>query len=59
MWVLLLVFLASTAKPIVIERFVNQEDCQEKRDSVGFNMAEAYPYERDFVLVCQLQARVA
>jgi hypothetical protein len=58
MWWLVLVFLAFPARPIVIERFVNQEDCQEKRDKVGYNMAEAYPYERDFIVECQLQARV-
>jgi hypothetical protein len=58
MWLLVIVILAFPGRPIVIDTFANQEDCQEKRNSVGFNMAEAYPYERDFTIECQLQARV-
>jgi hypothetical protein len=57
-WMLLIVFLQWPFQSIVLERFVNEEECLDKRDQVGYDMAEAYQYERDFTIECQLQARV-
>lgn len=32
--------------------FHTEGDCQVERDRVGFAMADAYPYERDFFIAC-------
>ncbi len=58
MWLLLLVLLAPPlgVNPVyVLKTFDTQEECQARRDYVGYEMAESYPYERDFVIVCQFR----
>jgi len=44
-------------KSTVLNTFSTVEECQSERDRIGFAMAEAYPYERDFVIVCQLSLK--
>ena len=44
-------------KSTVLNTFSTVEECQIERDRIGFAMAEAYPYERDFVIVCQLSSK--
>lgn len=39
---------------MVLNAFATAEECQGERNRVGFEMAAAYPYERDFVIACQL-----
>lgn len=58
MWFLLIVFLQWPFQSFVLERFANEEDCLDRRDQVGYDMAETYPYEADFVIVCRLKPRV-
>lgn len=53
MWVLLLVFLNCQCPGIVLKTFDVEQDCQIERDYVGYEMAEAYPYEADFRIECQ------
>jgi len=57
MW--LLVILLLNAVPgldhvTVLNTFATPEKCQLERNRIGFAMAEAYPYERDFIIACQL-----
>lgn len=54
-WLLLLVFLTSTdgfSKQYVLNSFNTHAECQRERDSIGFDMAEAYPGELDFRIEC-------
>jgi hypothetical protein len=44
-------------KSTVLNTFSTVEECQIERDRIGFAMAEAYPYDRDFVIVCQLSSK--
>ncbi|MBY0248198.1 MAG: hypothetical protein K2Q17_11080 [Nitrospiraceae bacterium] len=58
MWLLVIVLLAAPIgiRPVtVLNTFETYEDCKPERDRVGFAMAESYPYENTFRIVCQLQ----
>jgi hypothetical protein len=37
----------------LLNTFDTAEECQTERNRIGFEMAEAYPYENDFIIVCQ------
>ena len=41
----------------VLNTYATYEECQRERNRVGFEMAAAYPYERDFVIVCQVSQK--
>jgi len=53
MWFLLIVFLAMPAHPIILERYANEQDCQDERNRIGRDMADSYPYVHDFDIVCR------
>ena len=56
MWFLLIVLLAPPPgiNPVtVLNTFVTYEDCQPERNRIGFEMAESYPYDNDFRIVCE------
>ena len=53
MWFLLIIFL-TTGQEAVLNHFTSAEDCQAERNRIGFDMAAAYPYDRDFVIACRL-----
>lgn len=58
MWLLVIVLLAAPIgiRPVtVLNTFATYEDCKPERDRVGFAMAESYPHENTFRIVCQLQ----
>lgn len=60
MWLLLMVLLnivPGLDKSTVLNTFATPEECEIERDRIGFAMAAAYPYERDFVIVCQLSSK--
>lgn len=60
MWLLLIVLLSDVPglnKATVLQRYATAQECQMERNRVGFAMAEAYPYDRDFVIACQLDGR--
>jgi len=60
MWLLLMVLLnvvPGLDKNTVLNMFATAEECQIERNRIGFAMAEAYPHERDFVIICQLSSR--
>jgi hypothetical protein len=62
-WVLLIILL--TAVPgvtqgivqgaFLLNTFTTQEACQQERNRVGFEMAEAYPGENDFLIACRFR----
>ena len=59
MWFLLMIFLSPELhSTMILAHYTTEEECQVMRDSVGFNMAEAYPQENDFRIVCQYRPRV-
>ena len=58
MWVLLIVLLAPPSgidRVTVLNTFATYEDCQPERNRVGFEMAESYPYDSDFRIVCEFR----
>jgi hypothetical protein len=60
MWLLVIVLLGAPIgiRPVtVLNTFATYEDCKPERDRIGFAMAESYPYENTFRIVCQLQDR--
>ena len=60
MWMLIIVLLnivPGLVKITVLNTFATSEECQIERNRIGFDMAAAYPYERDFVIACQLNPK--
>ena len=58
MWLLLIVLLAPPSgidRVTVLNAFESYEDCKPERDRIGFEMAESYPNENDFRIVCELR----
>ena len=58
MWFLVIILLASPPgidRTTVLNTFATYEDCQPERDRIGFAMAESYPYENDFRIVCEFR----
>ena len=64
MWILLIIFLAGngqgSAHRICINdnetricEFQTEHDCLSWRDYIAFEMADAYPYERNFIIACR------
>jgi hypothetical protein len=56
MWFLLIVLLnvvPGFSPNTLLNTYETVEECQRERNRVGFEMAAAYPYERDFVIVCE------
>jgi hypothetical protein len=57
MWILVIVLLSSMPgldKIMKLETYVTAQECQTERNRIGYEMAAAYPYDRDFVIACQL-----
>jgi len=57
MWVLVIVLLNTVPgldKIMKLEMYATAQECQSERNRIGFEMAAAYPYDRDFVIACQL-----
>ena len=60
MWLLIIVLLnivPGLDKIMVLNTFTTSEECQIERNRIGFEMAAAYPYDRDFVIACQLNPK--
>jgi hypothetical protein len=41
----------------VLNTFATYEACKPERDRIGFEMAESYPYENDFRIVCEFREK--
>jgi hypothetical protein len=60
MWILVIILLNTVPQittVTVLQTYATSQECQNERNRVGYEMAEAYPYERDFVIACQFDAR--
>ena len=56
MWLLLMIFLSPELhSSMVLAHYDTEYECQDMRNAVGFNMAEAYPQDDDFRIVCEYQ----
>jgi hypothetical protein len=57
MWLLVIVLFNNVPgldHIMKLETYATYQECQSERNRIGFEMAAAYPYERDFVIACQL-----
>ena len=60
MWMLVIILLnivPGLENVRVLNTFTTSEECQIERNRIGFEMAAAYPYERDFVIACRLNPK--
>jgi hypothetical protein len=60
MWLLIMILLNTVPgleKITVLNTFSTPEECQSERNRIGFEMAAAYPYERDFVIACRMNPK--
>jgi hypothetical protein len=60
MWLLVIVLLNSVPgldRIMKLETYATYQECQIERNRIGFEMAAAYPYDRDFVIACQLSQK--
>ncbi|HXV67829.1 MAG TPA: hypothetical protein VD738_02810 [Nitrospira sp.] len=60
MWFLIIILLNDVpglSKITVLQTYPTAQECQSERNRVGYEMAAAYPYERDFVVACQLNRK--
>ena len=60
MWLLVIVLLnivPGLERVTVLNTFSTSEECQIERNRIGFEMAKAYPDERDFVIACRLDPK--
>ncbi len=58
MWLLLIILLITVpgvGQGTVLNTFTSEEACQQERNRIGFEMAESYPDERDFLIVCKFR----
>ena len=60
MWLLIIVLLnivPGLEKITVLNTFATSEECQTERNRIAFEMAAAYPNDRDFVIACRLNPK--
>ena len=60
MWLLIIVLLnivPGLEKITVLNTFATSEECQSERNRIAFEMAAAYPNDRDFVIACRLNPK--
>lgn len=60
MWLLIMILLNTVPrleKITVLNTLTTSEECQSERNRIGFEMAAAYPYERDIVIACRLNPK--
>jgi len=60
MWILVIVLLNGVPgldKIMMLETYTTAQECKVERNRVGYEMAAAYPYDRDFVIACQFSPK--
>lgn len=60
MWFLIIVLLNTVPgldKITVLQTYPTYQECQIERNRIGYEMAAAYPYDRDFVIACRLDQK--
>ena len=55
--IVLLNIVPGLEKITVLNTFATSEECQIERNRIGYEMAAAYPHDRDFVIACQLSSK--
>ena len=58
MWLLLIIMLTvvpGIERATVLNTFESYDTCKPERDRIGFEMAEAYPGENNFLIVCEFR----
>jgi uncharacterized protein (DUF1684 family) len=58
MWVLIIIFLTSSpdiTRVAELNTFATYEECQPERNRIQFAMAESYPHDSDFRIVCEFR----
>jgi hypothetical protein len=55
--IVLLNIVPGLDESMVLNTFATFEECQIERNRIGFEIAAAYPYERDFLIACQLNPK--
>jgi len=56
MWILVIILLNNVPgidRTMKLETYATYQQCQIERNRIGFEMAAAYPYDRDFVIACR------
>jgi hypothetical protein len=60
MWMLVIILLNTVPgiSPLtLLETYPTSQECHSERDRIRYEMAEAYPHERDFVIACRVDSR--
>jgi hypothetical protein len=60
MWLLVIVLFNAVPgldNIMKLETYATYQECQIERNRIGYEMAAAYPYDRDFVIACQLSPK--
>jgi hypothetical protein len=60
MWLLIIVLLNNVPgieRITVLQTYASSEECQSERNRIGYEMAAAYPNDRDFVIACRLSQK--
>lgn len=60
MWMLVIILLNAAPgipETTMLQTYDTSRECQSERNRVGFEMAEAYPHDRDFEITCRLNPR--
>ena len=60
MWLLVIVLLNNVPgldHIMKLETYATYQECQIERNRIGYEMAAAYRYDRDFVITCQLSPK--
>ena len=55
--IVLLNIVPGLEKITVLNTFATSEECQSERNRIGFEMAVAYPNDRDFIIACRLNPK--
>ena len=60
MWILVIILLNTVPQittVTVLQTYATSQECQSERNRIGYQRAEAYPSERDFVIACRFDPR--
>ena len=60
MWLLVIVLFNAVPgldNIMKLETYATYQESQIERNRIGYEMAAAYPYDRDFVIACQLSPK--
>ena len=60
MWMLVIILLNTVpgiSTVTALQTYPTSQECHSERDRIGYEMAETYPNERDFVIACRVNPR--